>query len=106
MTNELKPCPFCGMTAPEISSCDPETGDFRKGVYCPNCGGGIYPYKRSKEEAISLWNTRYERTCKPVEKHNMYECSECGGLLQNVDPVYPLPNYCGNCGAKVVTDGK
>lgn len=58
---ELKPCPFCGGVDIEISYRDIFSRDFRRGVYCATCGGGIYPYKETEAEAIKAWNTRAEK---------------------------------------------
>ena len=59
MTSEtLKPCPFCGGENVDTSYKDTFSGDFRRGVYCADCCGGIYPYYDTEAEAIAAWNTR------------------------------------------------
>lgn len=73
----------------------------------------------TETEAITAWNTRAEmgyedalilldelglseRTCKMSQYRNAlglideYQCSECGSDVEG------KPNYCPNCGAKVV----
>jgi len=57
---ELKPCPFCGGRAVM------KTGAVRFHVVthyvrCEKCGSTQWSgkYKRTKEEAISVWNTRH-----------------------------------------------
>lgn len=77
------------------------------GAECDECGvRGLVFDERS--DAVEYWNTRAERTCtqidvtdtrKPYTTH-MTECSECGGVLALDE--YRAPNYCPNCGAKVV----
>lgn len=57
-TTELLPCPFCGSKNVETSYKDTFSGDFRRGVYCADCCGGIYPYYDTEAEAIAAWNTR------------------------------------------------
>lgn len=53
MSEELKPCPFCGGTdAEEVR--DMETGLFA--VQCPDCSANILGY--TPDEAKDLWNTR------------------------------------------------
>ena len=102
MTDELKPCPFCGGVA---------TIETRgtTGVYwirCFECEA--LTCCTDKEHAIEAWNTRAERTCECVE-HDGYsfrfECSACGyvALVHNCAVrLDELPTYCPNCGAKVV----
>ena len=58
--SELKPCPFCGGENVETSYKDTFSGDFRRGVYCADCCGGIYPYYNTEAEAIAAWNTRHQ----------------------------------------------
>lgn len=68
--------------------------------------------KRIKEELIDAWNRRVERTSRAIvhrmdvgEDWVVCTCSECGGMLTNLefDRVPPKPvGYCPNCGAKVV----
>lgn len=104
---ELKPCPFCGGDADEYE------GDYGNGIYCMMCGAMVgepihLEYRTTKrvsiDEAIDAWNTRSERTCIAEENIDasygdcMFVCSECGADLDNEE----FPNYCPNCGAKVV----
>lgn len=105
---ELKPCPFCGGENVETSYKDTFSGDFRRGVYCADCCGGIYPYYDTEAEAISAWNTRYERTCRLYELDALTQtlsmvngcawskCSVCGCLTPDDS------KYCIECGAKVL----
>lgn len=53
-----------------------------------------------------------ERTCRDVHKEGFFECSSCNCTVQlmcDSDPTIfagraIIPNYCPNCGAKVVDD--
>ena len=53
MTDELKPCPFCGGTA-NIAK-----GRIEFWAYCPNCGARTEFYE-TEQEAVVAWNRRNE----------------------------------------------
>lgn len=122
MTEELKPCPFCGG---EVGLVPAKNMYFTRGingikhyydgwrVFCGECRI-MQSWFDMKEEAITAWNRRAERTCHPVDYHIDIDegciastCSECGELLVNFDfeqnPPKPV-GYCPNCGAKVVVE--
>lgn len=55
MTNELKPCPFCGSEAKLFTA----RGKCNQIVRCVACN--VSPgYRQTKKEAIEAWNTRAE----------------------------------------------
>lgn len=64
MTNELKPCPFCGAKADVVHyqtalpDIDDELGE-KWFVYCTNqdCGVGTSDWT-DEREAVSVWNRR------------------------------------------------
>lgn len=123
---DLLPCPFCGGEA-KIS----RSGRYSLFcAYCVDCdtNGGHY---FTEEDAIAAWNRRdgerhaiepEERTCRMVEVKTgevadyrdtdeiLFHCKSChaerGIFSYDVDGnVYSTrPEYCPNCGAKVVTD--
>ena len=108
MTDELKPCPFCGGEA-EIMRTD--NGGHIVCLY-HNCNAVSPTFYKSESKAIDAWNTRAERTCRAELYDNLQEtdgngdawanCSECGALLCVLTSEQEWPNYCPNCGAKVV----
>ena len=112
MSDELKPCPFCGGEA-EITKW--HEGYF---VECKahHCGGTIGAYK-TEEETIEAWNTRAERTCEmpmvfeddegneldsSAAYFRYYRCSNCGEIMEHYK--HEHWSYCPNCGAKVIDD--
>lgn len=119
MNSELKPCPFCS---------DGDNPKHLKIIYHSCESNLIKCMKReastcgydTEEEAIKAWNTRHERTCKPETEtldtvdvgigfleRLVDNCSDCGEPLtcdysSNAPWRRVLPNFCPNCGAKVV----
>lgn len=109
MSEELKPCPFCGGDARIIAKpyepkvcfgCDDDTCLGFSGLGC------LYD---SEKEATEAWNHRAERTCRmeynerwshdeyyPTE---CYNCSECGHMTYD-----GVPTFCPNCGAKAIRE--
>ena len=124
MSEELKPCPFCGGKA-EIYN-DGFGGDWA--VRCA-CGAEVSGYIETEAEAVAAWNTRAERTCdecqlgavpatdenmakrgwvrerkcRPIPTEDGFACEKCGEWWP-WKHYYPdgKPRYCPNCGAKVV----
>lgn len=109
---ELKPCPFCGGEANLVE--DPHNWVWSIGCSNDKCLGfsGLGWTYTSEREAAEAWNTRAERTCRAIPHDNLNEsegmgdawevCSECGALLAVITDNQTTPNYCPNCGAKVV----
>lgn len=117
MTNELKPCPFCGGEAEFYPAACIEQGWYIATVQCVSCAAQVCSKhgldrteQEANESAIEAWNTRAERTCTmtklepPLLLEGWWSCSECG-------PVFPPCNdeiavwvlqQCPRCGAKVV----
>ena len=117
---ELLPCPFCGGEAQVMKM---DLGDIEEGwqvwgVWCVDDlhaeehGGYQHVHYidnyATEAEAISAWNTRYERTCICTTDDSAwcFVCSECGKsfprnklyLAHNHGEI----NYCPNCGRRVV----
>ncbi len=75
-------------------------------VGCEPCK--IVLARPSKDEAVTAWNARSERTCENLlDDHSCdFECSACGFSVstfpdEGTDWHTPFWSYCPNCGAKV-----
>ena len=110
---ELKPCPFCG------SGWLYET--WKDGYYietptlfCNSCKASV-TWEQIEDEGVNdetktfvreHWNSRAERTCRmkysggtpEFASLDTWTCSECGYEMYDIAE----PNYCPNCGCKVV----
>ena len=58
MTNELKPCPFCGGEARRYCG-----NTDANSIVCKRCGAKVYGYA-SKSAATRAWNRRYTDEAK------------------------------------------
>lgn len=107
MSEDLKPCPFCGGEAEVHPSSDWNTRFSGKTffVWCDKCEtrGDYY---NSEAEAVAAWNARAERTCEMTRVKQFpgtdcnfvcWICSVCGRTNDE-----HAPNYCPNCGARVI----
>lgn len=123
VSEELRPCVFCGHDGARIVVEDEVTDagaeDATVPLYaasCPYCGA-IGPMALTEGEAVEAWNRRAKRTCRPevcddgAGAWGVY-CSGCGyrfaGPHGNREvPEHMatrrdiMPRYCQNCGARV-----
>lgn len=111
MSNELKPCPFCGNKSIWLEDIDVRGMDSYYAV-CVECGAKS-GYEDTPEKATEKWNARAERTCHALpptvnrictvtdvptgfsRQFEYWRCSECG--TNNVDGAW----RCMKCGAKL-----
>ena len=114
--SELLPCPFCGCTAIYVTRTHYYDPEDTVSIFCNGCKAHVTLEQNEAEginekteaEAIEAWNTRAERTCNPFKRASfgfrdgvefgIWECSACGC---EINPKH-IPNYCPNCGAKVI----
>lgn len=127
MSDELKPCPFCGGEA-KAFYCE-ESGTFD--VQCQQCGAIPFIGSRTSErktmaDVIAAWNARAVvtdeqfslavhdgRAWQAVRECKLEECewgngqctwgcrcTACGDKFEHTSGI--TWNFCPNCGAKVV----
>lgn len=125
MSDELKPCPFCGSDEIEYKPTYSGGGESHGLMRCLECGCTVPTSEFGKhvKEPYSEWNRRAERTCRvEVERRKLSQtqtaivktCSGCGFEFgvekENTLPfevtlnVVVPPNYCPNCGARVIEE--
>lgn len=105
MSDELKPCPFCGGSEIYAEEYEHHPGAMRWRVFCAGCMAGVDTGTRqSMWQAVQDWNRRAERTCRNLNPPSCrdFECSECGESSE-FTPGF-MPNYCPNCGARVIEE--
>lgn len=111
MSEELKPCPFCGGEA-EIRPVTMPDGNVRQYVSCLNdsCGAASGLFGMDCY-AVDAWNRRAERTCHDVGSRWSigFRCDVCGfdaGIDDDESVNFGTDefNYCPNCGRRVVYD--
>lgn len=107
MSEELKPCPFCGGEA-KMHAAFAHGVASRVGVYveCGSCGAWSKTQwgDGAQGKAADAWNRRAERTCRKVPGKMYYgerrpKCSECGQSLGDRRWA-----YCPKCGARVIEE--
>lgn len=116
----LRECPFCGGEASKrlfykgkyrvhCNVCDAHSGDVcdteAEAIAAWNTRVDYHGYEKAAIEAwesIKAWNSRAERTCKHDRMFNLVK-RECDGKRYSWRDM-DMPNYCPNCGAKVVSE--
>lgn len=110
MSDELKPCPFCGgkPTFVHATSEDIGNGYVCRTLAVISCDHCMFDMTgETDEKAVVTWNARAERTCRNTDTvpddgsvfypSPHFRCSECGASYALTGYAY----YCPNCGAKV-----
>lgn len=106
MASKLEPCPFCGGEA--IYGKSEASGRVR--AVCVDCLAST-DWLAGTDEAAAAWNRRAERTCNVESSHVEQEIGyysylevelSCGHAFTWDDGT--PPDYCPNCGAKVVDE--
>lgn len=109
MSDELKPCPFCGGRAiMKIQKHIPNGYDYTPTCQDPSCAGRLTKKWINEADAIEAWNRRAERTVKVVEHdasitdtdgykyhRTEYLCGACKKKVLSGD------DYCSHCGVKL-----
>ncbi len=111
MSNELKPCPFCGGEAREYSDCAQPNEILHYWIDCDNDGCDIeVSTKRyySESEALEKWNKRHsidseqeqrdnlERHNEKVRGDHECRCYKCHMKDRSIPAFMSVCNYCGN----------
>ena len=99
MAETLRPCPFCGGEAKELTGED--AAPHRWTVECDSCGAHVGSDTRHKARA--KWNRRAERTCRIDfdEEVGCWRCSECGWELTPGEE-----QFCPMCGRRLEERGQ
>lgn len=116
---ELKPCPFCGGAPHVISHSPASINVYESSAYvkCREClAEGPYVCEHAHvddvtETAMARWNARWDGTCRnDAPGYLRFVCSECRHVIYHDDANevgdkdHDNPNYCQNCGARVVAE--
>ena len=102
MSDELKPCPFCGGDA--VLYEDRYQYQESAWIRCTRCG--IHTQTLiGKNEVIQQWNTRIQEVCRwTQEPVDDYWTSACDYAFTLTDEGLPAENdflYCPKCGGKI-----
>lgn len=106
MSDELKPCPFCGCSDVSMYTNGTDVDDYSYVVECDGCGCTLDTGFESEERAIEEWNRRKEPERKKGKWEDsgwkiIYRCSECGNYLDfsGLNAGRGDANFCPHCGA-------
>ena len=100
----LKPCPFCGGNAIEVSPYDQKPLGSRWVIKCVDCGATMRgSHRRMNKDAwnrrtsgprTGTWEPNHTEIIDGEEVITEWKCSECGAEQQN-----GWVQFCGRCGA-------
>lgn len=119
MSDELKPCPFCGSEADFWFHNAGGDDEYEALIIdCKECSANMERWvakysktfaedvTKTKAEMIEEWNTRTERTAKvtQVERGSttllVWRCENCGQYMHRASWAREV-NYCSHCGARL-----
>lgn len=114
MSEELRPCGFCGHDEARVIAVDEVTDagceEATVPLYaasCPYCGARG-PMALSEDEALAAWNRRAERTCRVDSSHVEWETGDYSYLEVKLSCGHAFtwddgtpPEYCPYCGARI-----
>lgn len=106
MTDELKPCPFCGGKA-AMHTMYMGDGHRYRAIECVECGATTPGnYSEAGDQSLWDWDQRHVETCELLgsyyyDDYDLFEHEFSCGHSVNMHDKEPT-NYCPICGAKVV----
>lgn len=111
MAEELRPCPVCGAAKGLYVIYDEHYMEWL--VFCDSCKTSLRnEHNDTRDDAISMWNRRAERTCQIVVSIDrnpasyggrVHRCSSCGKALPGAlfRNGWIQLDYCPRCGSRV-----
>lgn len=92
MSEELKPCPFCGGKAERHTIEDEEPSNAGGDVICcSRCGASSHVEFGRKENLVSVWNTRADTALIEVERDAAGNVLICTGIAPMTKAYGTLP---------------
>jgi len=110
MEETLRPCPVCGATKGLYVLYDEH--DMEWIVFCDSCKTSLRnEYNDTRDDAISTWNRRAERTCNVESSHVEREIVDYSYLEVELSCGHAFtwddgtpPDYCPFCGARIIRE--
>lgn len=107
MSEELRPCPFCGGEAEIVRN---SSGSYFARCTNRQCAAKTRLYHENENGARQAWNRRARRTCSVESSHVEQEMGSYAYLEVELSCGHALtwddgtpPDYCPYCGARVVS---
>ena len=104
MSEELKPCPFCGGDVRNVYPVNPTLFDNHFLVICQQCGcigpfsderknGSLSP-REFQEKAVTAWNTRVEQMVADEPDKEIVCCKDCKRSYEVINGLNELQLRC------------